>query len=84
MTLLTGETFEVVDVSFGPHHHLKGRNDFGTSGATARSAEQSEVIAFAEDQIGFRVQSRSYFTQSTVTATAFEAIFVPISVQCLN
>ena len=39
MTLLTGETVEVVDVALGPHHHLEGRDDFAAGGAVTRRSE---------------------------------------------
>ncbi len=41
MALLAGETVEMVDVGFGSHDHLKGRNGFATSGAIARRAKHS-------------------------------------------
>ena len=41
MTLLTGETVEVVDVALGPHHHLEGRDDLAAGGAVARRSKQS-------------------------------------------
>ena len=84
VALLTGEAFQVVNVCFSPHHHLKGRDDFGTGGATARGAKQSEVIAFAKDFIGFRVQGGSHFTETTPAASAFEAILVPVPIQGLE
>ncbi len=31
-TLLAGEAFQMVDVGSGPHHHLEGRDDLGTTG----------------------------------------------------
>jgi hypothetical protein len=39
VALLAGETIEMVDVAFGSHDHLKGRNGFATSGAIARRSE---------------------------------------------
>jgi hypothetical protein len=39
MALLAGETVEMVDVGFGSHDHLKGRNGFATSGAITRRSK---------------------------------------------
>jgi hypothetical protein len=39
VALLAGETIEMVDVAFGSHDHLKGRNGFATSGAIARRSK---------------------------------------------
>jgi hypothetical protein len=39
VALLAGETIEMVDVAFGSHDHLKGRNGFAASGAIARRSE---------------------------------------------
>jgi hypothetical protein len=39
VALLAGETVEMVDVAFGSHDHLKGRNGFAASGAIARRSE---------------------------------------------
>jgi hypothetical protein len=44
MALLAGETVEMVDVGFGSHDHLKGRNGFATSGAITRRPEHSLKI----------------------------------------
>ena len=43
-----------------------------------------EVVAFAEDQVGARVQRGTDFAQSTVAASAFEAVLVPVNVQRLT
>jgi len=84
VTLLTGETVEVVDVALGPHHHLEGRDHFAAGGAIARRSEQSEIIAFAENEIGAGVERGTDFAQSTVAASAFQTIFVPVNVQSLE
>ena len=43
IALLTGETFEVVHVTPGPHHHLEGGDHFGTGGAITRGSEQPAI-----------------------------------------
>ena len=39
VALLAGETFQVVDVTFGPHHHLEGRDHFIARSTVARVAK---------------------------------------------
>lgn len=40
-----------------------------------------QVVSFAEDEIGFRVEGRADLAESAVAASAFQAVFVPIHVQ---
>ena len=41
MALLTGETVEMVDVTFSPHDHFKRRDGFAASSATAGRSKHS-------------------------------------------
>lgn len=43
-----------------------------------------EIITFAQYQIGFGEQCGANFAQATITAGTFEAIFMPILIQCLQ
>ena len=43
-----------------------------------------EVVPFAEDEVGARVQRGTDFAQSAVAASALEAVLVPVNVQRLK
>lgn len=40
-----------------------------------------QIVSFAEDEIGLRVERRADLAESAVAASALEAVFVPVHVQ---
>ena len=42
-----------------------------------------EVVSFAQDEVGARVEGRADFAEAAVAAAALEIIFVPVHVQRL-
>lgn len=71
----------MIHVTSRSHDHLESGNNFTTSRTITYVTEQSQVVPFAQNQVGFRVQSRTHFSESTVAATALQTILVPVQVQ---
>ena len=67
VTLLTGETLEMVNVIPGAHHHLEGRDQFAAGGAVACGAEQPE-----EGGTGSQRRGTSYLGEGSRHGEGYE------------
>lgn len=74
ITLLAGEALEVIDVISSPHNHFEGRNGLVTGGTIPGHTKETQIVAFAQDQIPLSIQSGSNLTQATVTTFTLEKI----------
>jgi hypothetical protein len=51
---------------------------------TDKQEDSPEVVSFTENKIGFDEESRSNFSESTITASTLEAVFMPDLIQCFQ
>lgn len=43
-----------------------------------------QIVSATKDKVSFRVQGRTHFSQTAVTAGTLQAVLMPVFVQCLE
>jgi len=79
ITKLARKTFQMVNIMFCSHDHLKRRDDLAAGRTVSRISEKSKVVPFAENQIGPSEKTGPDFPKPGFTAGAFQAVFMPAS-----
>lgn len=54
---LTGKAVQMVNIISGPHHHLKGRDQFTAGSTIPGGTKEPQVVSAAKNEICFCVKS---------------------------